>query len=785
MMKRNASGLLFNFWRVKPAVYPYYFPRARYWTAQACSVLLCMLGIMLNAAADTHAYVADARCADCHQEQYQQWLGSHHDWAMKPAENDTVKGDFNNTGFTHLGVTSRFFRSDNRFMVNTEGPDGELHDYEIKYTFGIEPLQQYLIEFPGGRLQSLTTAWDTRPAEQGGQRWFHLYPDQHIAPDDPLHWTGRYQNWNGMCAECHSTHLQKNYDPASDSYQTRWSEINIGCQACHGPGAAHVNLATVSANSKLFYSGLPITFKADDASYEIDQCGRCHSRRRELRPDNQIGQPLLDNYMPSLLEPDLYFPDGQILDEVYVYGSFLQSRMYQAGVRCTDCHDPHTAGLKAAGNALCTQCHSPAQQAAGEARFAGLQSKLYDSPAHHFHATGTPGAQCVNCHMPARTYIVVDPRRAHSFRIPRPDLSDKLATPNACTGCHEEQTPAWAAQQISRWYGAKQRPPHYGEVIAAARNGAPGSVSALIALAADSGQPALVRATALGLLPATAPDALRVLLTTTKAPDPLLRYGALRSLSQLNPRARFESIAPLLQDPLRAVRSEAGRALNGVPPAWFDDKQQLALDEALADYRAAQLAVTDIMPGAHLNLGVLQAERNDIEAAEKHYQAALALDAGFTPARFNLATLYNATGRNQAAEQVLREGLEHTPEDGELQYSLGLLLAEEQRLEQAVQALGEAARLLPQRVRVQYNYGLALQHTGQLQKAATAFDKAHRLDRNDPEVLQALIILYAQQRLWEQAYPYAEQLARLYPDEPGPRRMLQEIETMRRRAQNN
>ena len=295
----------------------------------------------------------------------------------------------------------------------------------------------------------------------------------------------------------------------------------------------------------------------------------------------------------------------------------------------------------------------------------------------------------------------------------------------------------------------------------------------------------LVRATALGLLPATAPDALRVLLTTTKAPDPLLRYGALRSLSQLNPRARFESIAPLLQDPLRAVRSEAGRALNGVPPAWFDDKQQLALDEALADYRAAQLAVTDIMPGAHLNLGVLQAERNDIEAAEKHYQAALALDAGFTPARFNLATLYNATGRNQAAEQVLREGLEHTPEDGELQYSLGLLLADERRLEQAVQALGEAARLLPQRVRVQYNYGLALQHTGQLQKAATAFDKAHRLDRNDPEVLQALIILYAQQRLWEQAYPYAEQLARLYPDEPGPRRMLQEIETMRRRAQNN
>ena len=726
-----------------------------------------------QAFAAQYEYVDDTLCADCHQEQYRQWLGSHHDWAMRSAGEGTVKGDFNDAEHTHFGVATRFFRRGDQFIVNTEGPDGKHQDYEIKYTFGIEPLQQYLIEFPGGRLQSLTTAWDTRPSAQGGQRWFALYPDERIEAGDPLHWTGPYQNWNGMCAECHSTHLQKNYDPASDSYQTRWSAVNVGCQACHGPGSAHITLAKASGDIKLFYSGLPVDFTVDNAHYEIDQCGRCHSRRRAVSPDNYIGKPLLDSYMPALLEPGLYYPDGQIFDEVYVYGSFLQSRMYQAGVRCSDCHNSHTARLRADGNAVCTQCHSTA----ANTRFPSLQSKTYDGASHHFHEPGTPGAQCVNCHAPARTYMVVDPRRDHSFRIPRPDLSDNLGTPNACTGCHEDQTAAWATQQITTWYGGQRRP-HYGEMLAAGRGG---ETDKLVMLATDPQYTAIVRATALSLLPASGPEALRVLRAGVQTPEPLQRYGALRSLSQLPPNERFESLARLLDDPLRALRSEAARALNAVPPERFEENQRTAFDTALADYRAAQLSLTDIMPGAHLNLGVLEAERNQTDAAEVYYLAALKMDPDFLPARFNLATLYNATGRNRDAERMLREGTARMPDEGELHYSLGLLLAEEQRLEQAVQALGEAARLLPERLRVHYNYGLALQHAGRIREAETAFGKAYRLNRNDPDVLQALIILYAQQRLWDKAYPYAEHLVRLYPDAPGPRRMLEEISTLRQK----
>ena len=104
---------------------------------------------------------------------------------------------------------------DGRFFVHTRGPGGEMGEFEVAYTFGIEPLQQYLIPFTGGRLQCLTIAWDVERGE-----WFHLYPDQEVPPDDWLHWTRNAQNWNGMCAECHSTNRIKGYDSESQTFST-------------------------------------------------------------------------------------------------------------------------------------------------------------------------------------------------------------------------------------------------------------------------------------------------------------------------------------------------------------------------------------------------------------------------------------------------------------------------------------------------------------------------------------------------------------------------------------
>ena len=381
-----------------------------------------------------------------------------------------------------------------------EGRDGKPAEFEVKYTFGVAPLQQYLVEFPGGRLQAPTVAWDTER-----KRWFALYPNDRHAPDDPLHSTGRYQNWNLMCSECHSTDLRRNYDAKADTYDTKWAEVSVGCQACHGPGSAHVAWAKAAAGKDgnkdnkgldAHTLGLVVDFRGNDSRYQVDACAPCHSRRQRLTDAELPGKPFLDNYHPALLREGLYYADGQQQDEVYVWGSFLQSRMYAQGVRCTDCHDPHGLGLKANGNALCAQCHQPA----GNARFPTLAKKDYDTEAHHHHPPGSAGAQCANCHMPAKNYMVIDARPDHSFRVPRPDLTVKIGTPNACNGCHDRKTPQWAADAVAQWFGPNRRQePVFGEVFAAARRGAPAALSGLDAIVADRAQPAIVRATALDL----------------------------------------------------------------------------------------------------------------------------------------------------------------------------------------------------------------------------------------------------------------------------------------------
>ena len=416
-------------------------------------ILLAGLAMLESAIAANVAgaaqYVGLAECTSCHAEQASRWSGSHHDLAMQSVSEQTVLGDFNDASLTHFGVTSSFFKKDGKFLVHTEGPGGELRDYEIKYTFGVEPLQQYLVEFPGGRLQALSLAWDTRSQAQGGQRWFHLYPDERITADDELHWTKPSQNWNSMCAECHSTNLQKNYDPVSETFSTTWSEIDISCEACHGPGSDHVAWAkrepgwenlqagkglVLSFDERLGVSwkinpqtGTAVRSEVRGGDREIEMCARCHSRRSPITADYEHGKPLLDHYLPRLLEEGMYFADGQIDDEVYVYGSFLQSKMYSAGVTCSDCHDPHNLQLRLPANGVCLQCH---------------QAERYDQPAHHFHKSGSEGASCAECHMPPRTYMVVDPRHDHSMRIPRPDLSVTLGTPNACNNCHRDKPPA-------------------------------------------------------------------------------------------------------------------------------------------------------------------------------------------------------------------------------------------------------------------------------------------------------------------------------------------------------
>ncbi len=441
------------------------------------------------------AFVGAQACAGCHPQEHARWAESDHALAMQVASETTVLGDFADRRFAHGRVSTTFFRRDGRFMVRTDGPDGKLDDFEIKYTFGVRPLQQYLVELPGGRLQALSIAWDARPREAGGQRWFHLYPNETIDFRDELHWTRRQQNWNYMCADCHSTNVRKNYDAAAARYATTWSEINVACEACHGPGSRHVAWAGATRAGRTYdehdRKGLTVVLRerrgaqwAIDAAsgtakrsvprttaVELDVCAQCHARRSQISSDYSPGRPFLDHYRPALLSAPLYWSDGQQRDEVYSWGSFLESRMHAAGVTCSDCHEPHGQKLRAPGNQVCAQCHAPAK---------------YDAATHHFHRAGGRGAECAGCHMPSTRYMIVDPRHDHGLTVPRPDRSVAFGVPNACTRCHTDRKPDWAAAQVRTWYG---RDPagyqRFAEAFHAAETGAGVAAQQLAAIARD------------------------------------------------------------------------------------------------------------------------------------------------------------------------------------------------------------------------------------------------------------------------------------------------------------
>ncbi|XXF79301.1 tetratricopeptide repeat protein [Myxococcaceae bacterium GXIMD 01537] len=692
-------------------------------------------------------------------------------------------GDFQDAAFTHDGITSTFFRRDRRFMVRTDGPGGGLQDFEVAYTFGVYPLQQYLIGFPDGRYQALGIAWDSRPRDEGGQRWFHLYPEQHLSHEDPLHWTGAQQNWNYMCAECHSTNLRKNYDAQNKRFDTTWSEINVSCEACHGPGANHVAWAKRTGDWEKWSGTKGLALALDErrgvawkfspdtqtaqrnpprsSDRELEVCARCHSRRGRFWEDDTLGQSLLNTHRVALLTPDLYYPDGQMKDEVFNHGSFLQSKMHAKGVSCSDCHEPHGGELRAPGGGVCLQCHLSTQ---------------YDSPRHHFHPAESKGSDCVACHAPSTTYMVVDPRHDHSFRIPRPDLSVALGVPNACTQCHRDESAQWAAKQVQAWYGktpvGHQR---FAAALHAGDDDAEGARELLVALVKDAEQPNIARASAMARLGdrlnQSAVDAIAALLSD---PDPMLRSTAARALDALPSELKLRHLFSLLADPVRFVRIEAARALASVPREALTEYQHLAIQRGVAEYAAAEMTNAE-RPESSFNLGLIYASQRQFEKAEAAYRAALELQPSFTRAAVNLADLYRLQARDPDGERTLRGALALNPADAAVHRALGLLLIRQGRRPEAIVSLAEAARFGSDDPRHRYLYALALDSDGQRAKAIQELEGVLRHHPRDRESLLALVAFQRDSGHLDAARAYARRLAKLEPDDPRIQALLQQV----------
>ena len=707
-------------------------------------------------------FAGSKKCGECHKGEYDKWLGSHHDLAMAEANERTVLGNFNNAVFERFGVTSRFYRENGGFYVHTQGPDGKMGDFEVKYTFGAFPLQQYLIPFPGGRFQCLPIAWDVRE-----KKWYHLYPLAPIDPKDWLYWTNAGQNWNGMCAECHSTNLKKNYEMKTDSYRTTWSEIDVGCEACHGPGSRHVGWAELPDMARPQTENYKLMVKTSgiSARKQVELCAPCHSRRAILGDYTHAEPDLLDSLLPSLLTEELYFPDGQILQEDYVYGSFTQSKMYRRDVRCSDCHDVHSIKPLKEGNLLCLQCHRAA---------------IYDSKEHHFHQKrgekGEPikskegkvlfevgtGAECVQCHMPGRYYMGIDYRPDHSLRIPRPDLSIKLGTPNACNRCHADKKNQWSDQYVTKWYGPGRRA-HYGNTIAAGRRETAEAHPNLIKLAGDPLYPVIVRATAMSLLSSYPGDETNQVFELALADEEaLIRRTAVDSINASDPKKLTVLLASMLYDPVKAVRIAAARRLAEIPSPQLDENQNEKFRVTLFEFQQAMEYSADFAFGRY-NLGNLYASLKKPELAIQNYQAAIGIDGLFYPAKVNLATLYNQRGQNDKAEMLLRQVVSAEPDLYEVKYSLGLLLAEEKKYVEAARYLQEAAGGMPDRSRVHYNLGLLLDYLGRDLQAESALQRALELEPANVEYLQAIAQYYLKREMYQQAKRIAEQIISNHP----------------------
>jgi tetratricopeptide (TPR) repeat protein len=703
-------------------------------------------------------YVGTAKCQSCHAKEYAAYKTSDHFHAMDSALPRSVKGDFNNSYFVYLGDTSFFYTKDNLYYVRTKDSTGKKEEFQVSFTFGWQPLQQYLVRFPDGRIQALPFCWDTRPKEQGGQHWFHIYGKEKIPPGDELFWTGINQNWNNMCADCHTTNYFKNFDVSNNSFHSTWSEQKVSCESCHGPASNHIawtekkypddslkgfviNLAGEKINWKFnAEKGIAYPDKVVHNTTLIETCARCHARASRLSDFYYHGQSFLQSHIPSTINDVNYYIDGQIKEEDYEYGSFLQSKMYAQGVTCINCHDAHTMQVKQPVNTVCFTCHAP---------------EKFDVQEHTHHAVASTGSQCVSCHMPVTTYMMIDARRDHSIRIPRPDLSVKLNTPNACNKCHTDKTVNWAAKYFIQWYGDKlPADKTYGQLMYAVSKNTVESLHDLNQLLTQN-YPDIIKATALEQYTAFySPELNDEIKKFLQSPDPDLRLNAVKACAGYPADILLPAITPLLDDGVLAVRTEA---MNTLAPlyAQLDENKKQRFNVVMNEYLGIQKYISD-RPEGFLNQGILLAETGKTDEAEQMYLMGLKRFPGFIGYYGNLADLYRAKNNEMKSKEFLDKGLAIAPNNGTLHYALGLWYVRNHNETSGISELKKAATLEPSNASFVYGYSIGLFSKKEAQKAIQLLEVYLTKYGNDPMILNGLISIYQDQKQADKAAYYAD-----------------------------
>lgn len=647
------------------------------------------------------ALAQPADCGDCHADEVHQWRLSQHAAAMAPASPASVFGDFSGATYRDSELQVQFSREDDAYVVRTT-ENGKTEKWTVQYTFGLHPLQQYLIDIGDGRLQAFNIAWDSRDASEGGQRWFRLDEAGESHPGDAMHWTGIYQNWNNQCADCHSTGLKRNYDAQSDSYDTTWDYVAVGCAACHETAHEHaearrqgkshgagVDLAAMGAWLVSEGERPPSHQGPASSDAQVPSCGRCHSLRTSL-VDGKGGQ-VHDQLSLSRLEQPLYYSDGRVREEVFVLGSFEQSRMFQAGVVCSDCHNSHSGKLKAEGNAVCAQCHN-----AGN----------FDTPVHHHHPDGSEGAECVNCHMPESTFMKIDDRREHSFMVPRPDVAKDSGSPDVCLGCHTDRDRNWSVETVDDWAPGLYEAETWHHVQQQ-------RMAEVVDYLTDSDQPALRRATLLEQRgEPLVGSRLSVVEQLLQSEHAVIRESGYRVLRYSNAGLVGKRVEPGLDDTELAVRIAAFETLVRLGIKLDSD----AWESAREEYEHFLELQSDLPSGRVLKAQYLLA--NDrVYKAEKELNVALEKDRGYVPAAIQLTDILRSGSRNREAIRVIDRTLAASADDARLIHLRGLINLKLEDYAAALENLEQAARLEPGQWLFGYRYAVALYQLGEREKA--------------------------------------------------------------------
>ncbi|RLV60922.1 hypothetical protein D5018_04580 [Parashewanella curva] len=667
-------------------------------------LFLMSLFIGIANASPTHS----VNCTSCHKTEHKDWLKSDHAKAMMLPNDQSVLGNFNNVTVKHHTQKARFFKKGKTFWVELiEG--GKTQRYQIAYTFGHYPLQQYLIKTNNGRYQTFSFSWDSRTKSEGGQRWYPNYADEDVKPNDRFHWQQPLQNWNGMCADCHSQGLTRNYDKTSNTFNTTFEGINVNCKSCHTVKDDHFKAPKPKVGSQLdwmFKPGENIASRTDSHRDNrfMDTCFACHALRTPLTDGIDPAKPFLDQFTPDLLAAPLYHADGQIKEEVYVYGSFLQSKMYKAGVNCLDCHDKHTMKVKAQNNGLCLQCH---------------KADAYQTQAHLNHPFDSEGAQCVSCHMPETRYMGVDDRRDHSFSIPRPSLTEEFGIPNACSTCHKDKPVSWSTAKVASWYGKSNTltQVELDYILLQKQGGLP--LSQHLAVINDHRLAVIKRASAIALLP----NSTRQIDNATVEPwinskEPLIRL-AVAKIGQLLPEGQRQlSLPKLLKDQYRAIRVTTATAL---------------LDSHLTDMNALKAAYDELVSSHDTNAwrgeGSLNASQELVRM--RNYDAAIValnhsikVDPYFAESYINLTDIYRNLRQANKERKVYSEALQNVPNSAVVSYSYGLFLIRQKQHQQALTYFKRAVNQASDNAQYAYVYYIALDSLGRTQQAISELKEA-------------------------------------------------------------